>query len=174
MTERSSIGASPRRREDARFLTGQGAYLDDLRFPDLAHAVLLRSPHAHARIAAIDTAHARATPGVRVVLTAADVHADGLQPLLPTVHRQSRRPANLSPSLPQPLLAGERVRHVGEAVALIVADTHAQALDAAELVAVEYDPLPSVTDSGRCRGNGRAGAVGGGSRQSLPGLAHRR
>ncbi|HVB69285.1 MAG TPA: xanthine dehydrogenase family protein molybdopterin-binding subunit [Acetobacteraceae bacterium] len=146
MTERSSIGASPRRREDARFLTGQGAYLDDLRFPDLAHAVLLRSPHAHARIAAIDTAHARAAPGVRVVLTAADVHADGLQPLLPTVIANPHTGEPFA-FLPQPLLAGDRVRHVGEAVALIVADTKAQALDAAELVAVEYDPLPSVTEA---------------------------
>jgi carbon-monoxide dehydrogenase large subunit len=146
MTERSSIGASPRRREDARFLTGQGAYLADLRFPGLVHAVLLRSPHAHARIVAIDTALACAAPGVRAVLTAADVRADGLQPLLPTVAANPQTGEAFA-FLPQPLLAAKRVRHVGEAVALIVADTKAQALDAAELVAVDYDPLPAVTDA---------------------------
>ena len=77
------IGASPRRREDARFVTGQGAYLDDLRFDRLAHAVVLRSPHAHARIRSIDTGAAQRAPGVLAVLTAADAAADGLKPLRP-------------------------------------------------------------------------------------------
>ena len=77
------IGDSPRRREDARFVTGQGAYLDDLRFERLAHAVVLRSPHAHARIRSIDTTAARRAAGVLAVLTAADATADGLKPLRP-------------------------------------------------------------------------------------------
>src|SRR5688572_8029819 len=82
---RSTIGDAPKRREDARFTTGHGAYLDDLPFADLAHAVVLRSVHAHAGIAGIDVAAARQAPGVRAVLTAADVAADGLQALRPHV-----------------------------------------------------------------------------------------
>ena len=77
------MGASPRRREDARFVTGQGAYLDDLRFDGTAHAVVLRSPHAHALVRAIHTAVAKRAPGVLAVLTAADAAADGLKPLRP-------------------------------------------------------------------------------------------
>src|SRR5713226_1543195 len=80
---KSTIGDSPRRREDARFITGGGAYLDDLRFDRLAHAVVLRSPHAHARLGAIDVAAAKRAPGVLAVLTAADAAADGLGPLRP-------------------------------------------------------------------------------------------
>src|SRR5215210_7971197 len=81
----SGIGAAPRRREDIRFLTGQGRYLDDLAFANVAHAVVLRSPHVHARIERIDTQAARALPGVLAVLTAAEARADGLSPLLPSV-----------------------------------------------------------------------------------------
>ena len=81
---RAGIGDAPKRREDFRFLTGRGAYLDDLVFDDLAHAVLVRSPYAHARLGAIDTVRAAAMPGVLAVLTAAEVRADGLAPLRPT------------------------------------------------------------------------------------------
>jgi carbon-monoxide dehydrogenase large subunit len=144
MENRSVIGDAPRRREDARFVTGHGAYLDDLRFDGLAHGVLLRSPHAHARIARIDTAAARAAPGVLAVLSGADASADRLQPMRPTVEAnvQTGEPFAFAP---QPLLAQGKVRHVGEPVALIVAATRAQALDAAELVTVAYVPLPAVT-----------------------------
>ena len=112
------IGEAPRRREDARFLTGQGGYLDDLAIPDLAHAVLLRSPHAHAAITGIDTAAARAAPGVLAVLTASEAHADGLRPLPPVA---GANPYDGTPFafLPQPLLAEDKVRHVGEPVALV-------------------------------------------------------
>ncbi|MBX3501696.1 MAG: xanthine dehydrogenase family protein molybdopterin-binding subunit [Alphaproteobacteria bacterium] len=140
---RSIIGDQPRRREDARFVTGHGAYLDDLPFADLAHAVVLRSTHAHARIAGIDVAAARQAPGVRAVLTAAEVEADGLQALRPHVEANVQTGEKFK-FLPQPLLATDRVRYVGEPVALIVADTKNQALDAAELVAVEYRPLPAL------------------------------
>src|SRR5712691_10290264 len=78
MTTRSGIGDAPKRREDLRFLTGNGHYLDDLAFAGVTHAVVLRSPHAHARILAIDATAARAAPGVLAVLTAADAAADGL------------------------------------------------------------------------------------------------
>lgn len=141
--DHAAIGDAPKRREDIRFLTGQGGYLDDLHFDGLVHAVVLRSPHAHAAIRAIDAAAARAMPGVLAVLTAVDADADGLQPMRPTAEAnvQTGDPFAFAP---QPLLARDTVRHVGEPVALIVAATRAQALDAAECVAVEYDPLPAV------------------------------
>src|SRR6185437_3687608 len=79
----SVIGDSPRRREDARFITGRGAYIDDLKFDDLTRAVFVRSPHAHARVRSIDTTAARTAPGVLAVLTAADARRDGLKNLRP-------------------------------------------------------------------------------------------
>jgi aerobic carbon-monoxide dehydrogenase large subunit len=82
---RSGIGDAPKRREDLRFLTGQGRYLDDLAFDGLTHAVVLRSPNAHAYIQSIDTGAAKTMPGVRAVLTAADALADGLKRPLPDV-----------------------------------------------------------------------------------------
>src|SRR4249920_3128038 len=141
-TNLSVIGDAPKRREDLRFITGNGQYLDDLPFENLAHAVVLRSPHAHARLGRIDAAAALAAPGVRAVLTAADAQADGLQPLRPTVEAN---PATGEPFgfAPQPLLARDAVRYVGEPVAIVVADTRAQAMDAAELVEVDYTPLPA-------------------------------
>jgi aerobic carbon-monoxide dehydrogenase large subunit len=144
MTPRSNIGDAPRRREDARFITGQGRYLDDLRFDELAHAVLLRSPHAHATIDAIDTAAARIVPGVLAVLTAADVRGDGLQPLRPTVEANVQTGEKFA-FAPQPLLAEGKVRHVGEPVALIVAETRGQALDVAERLAIDWTALPINT-----------------------------
>ncbi|WP_439610921.1 xanthine dehydrogenase family protein molybdopterin-binding subunit [Reyranella sp.] len=138
------IGDSAVRREDARFVTGQGAYLDDLTFEGLAQAVLLRSPHAHARIRSIDTRAARAALGVLAVLTAADAEADGLKPLRPYAEAnvQTGEPFAFAP---QPLLAHDKTRFAGEPVVLVVAETHAQALDAAELVVIDYEPLPAVT-----------------------------
>ncbi|MBV8778005.1 MAG: xanthine dehydrogenase family protein molybdopterin-binding subunit, partial [Alphaproteobacteria bacterium] len=140
----AKIGDAPKRREDARFVTGGGSYLDDLRFENLAHAAVLRSPHAHARIAAIDPAAARAAPGVLAVLTAADAAADRLQPLRPGAETNTVTGERFHFE-PQPLIAAGKVRHVGEAVALVVAVTPAQAQEAAELVAVDYEPLPAVT-----------------------------
>ena len=153
MTELSTIGDAPRRREDARFLVGQGRYLDDLCFDGLAHAVLLRSPHAHARIGRIDTDAARAAPGVLAVLTGADAQADGLKPMRPSVEAnpQTGEPFTF---LPQPLLATGKVRFAGEPVVLIVAETKAQALDAAELIEIGYTALPAVTDADAARADG--------------------
>ena len=143
------IGDTPRRREDARFTTGRGGYLDDLKFERLAHAVFVRSPHAHARIEHLDAAVARAMPGVLAVLTAPEVQADGLQPMRPTVEAnvQTGEPFAFPP---QPLLAFDEVRHVGEAIALIIAETRAQALDAAEAVAIDWTGLSVETTSGEC------------------------
>ena len=170
---RSTIGDSPRRREDARFITGGGAYLDDLRFERLAHAVVLRSPHAHAWIHAIDVDAARRAPGVLAVLTAADAARDGLGPLRPYAEAnvQTGEPFAFAP---QPLIADGKVRFAGEAVALVVAETHAQALDAAELVAIDYEPLPAVTIGRRRPGSRRAADRRRGARQCLHRLAHRR
>src|SRR6516162_8297120 len=144
VTIRSVIGDAPKRREDARFLTGRGSYLDDLVFPGMAHAVVLRSPHAHAVILRIQTQEARKSPGVLAVLTAAEVRADGLQPLRPSAEVNVQTGEKFA-FAPQPLLADGKVRYVGEPVALIVAETRAQALDAADQVEVEYSTLPAVT-----------------------------
>ena len=149
----STIGDSPKRREDARFITGGGAYLDDLRVEHLAHAVVLRAPHAHALIASIDTTAAAGAPGVLAVLTAADAGADGLKPLRPYVEANLQTGERFA-FAPQPLLAAGKVRFAGEPVALIVAETHAQALDAAELVAVDYTALAAVTTASAARAPG--------------------
>ena len=133
---RSIIGDRPKRREDLRFITGRGSYLDDLAFEGLTHAVVLRSPHAHARIEGIETQMARMAPGVLAVLTAEAARADGLQPLRPSAETNAATGEPFA-FAPQPLLAIERVRYVGEPVALIVAQSQAQALDAAERVVVD-------------------------------------
>jgi carbon-monoxide dehydrogenase large subunit len=140
---RSGIGDGPKRREDLRFLTGRGAYLDDLSFTGMTHAVVVRSPHAHARIGGIDTSAARAAAGVLAVLTATEVQADGLQPLYPTAtaNVQTGEPFAFAP---QPLLAADKVCYAGEPVAVVIARTHDQALDAAEQVGVAYVPMPAA------------------------------
>jgi carbon-monoxide dehydrogenase large subunit len=142
MNDVAGIGAAPRRREDARFLVGQGRYLDDIAFPGAAQAVFLRSSWAHARIERLDVARARKAPGVIAVLTAADL--DGLKPLRPTVEAnvQTNEPFRF---LPQPLLAGDIVRYVGEPLALIIAETRNQALDAMEAIVIDVTLLTAVT-----------------------------
>jgi carbon-monoxide dehydrogenase large subunit len=138
-----AIGQAVRREEDLRLLRGRGRYVDDAGRPSDARGYVLRSPHAHARIRGIDVARAKAAPGVLAVLTGADLARRGLGTLTPGV---GRRRSNGSPAFvcPQPLLAQERVRYVGDPVAFIVADTLNQAKDAAELVEIDYEPLPAV------------------------------
>jgi carbon-monoxide dehydrogenase large subunit len=152
-TGRSVIGDAPKRREDLRFVTGRGRYLDDLVFEGLVHAIVLRSPHAHARIERIDTGRARAASGVLAVLTAQDAQADGLQPLRPSAEANATTGEQFA-FAPQPLLASGKVCYVGEPVALIVAETRAQALDAAEQVVVDYSPLSAVTTAAAARAPG--------------------
>jgi aerobic carbon-monoxide dehydrogenase large subunit len=135
-------GRSLRRLEDARFLTGCGRYIDDIDYPDQTWMQVVRSPHAHAGIQRIDVAAARAVPGVLGVFTAADL-AD-LGPLPCTVPVASIAPM-IVPS--RFALAADRTRHVGDPVAFVVADTRAAARDAAELVAVHWQELPSVVDA---------------------------
>ena len=132
------------RREDARFLTGVGRFTADLQRDGQLHAVLVRSPHAHARITGIDASEALAMPGVVAVHTAQDLAADGLG-TMPCVAQMSDGSALTIP--PRHALASERVRHVGDPVALLLAHSRAAALDAQQFVAVEYDPLPALIDA---------------------------
>ena len=146
------FGKPVRRAEDARLLVGAGRYSDDVSLPGQVHACLVRSPHAHARLRAIDATAALAMPGVIAVLTGADASADGLKPIphrpVPTnpheVPLTSR--AGSTPFIaPHPPLAVDRVRFVGEPVAIVIADTPPTAHDAGERVAVDYELLPAVT-----------------------------
>jgi len=159
------IGQPLRRTEDARLLRGQGRFTDDVSLPGQAYAVMVRSPHPHARIAAIDAAGAASMPGVRAVLTGADVAADrlGAIPHSPVPSNRYdlalRAPGGGAIFIgPHALLPVDRARHVGEAVALVVADTPGQAEDAAASVRVTWDPLPFVTDTAAAA-EGRAPAV---------------
>jgi aerobic carbon-monoxide dehydrogenase large subunit len=142
--EKFAIGQSVRRLEDPRLVQGLGRYSDDVSLPREVRAVLVRSPHAHARIRGADPAAALAAPGVLAVLTAAELAADGVGNL-PTDRGRKRRDGTPAFPTPRPALARGRVRHVGDPVALVVAETHAQALDAAERLVIDYEPLPAVT-----------------------------
>lgn len=147
----NAFGQNVLRREDQRLLTGTGQFTADLVPPNAAWAVMLRSPHAHARILEIDTKAARAMPGVLAILTGADIVAAGLGgvpagsdlikfPGTPADQDFLYRPAH-------PLLVTDRVRYVGDSVAMVVAETEMAAADAAELIAVDYDILDCVTDT---------------------------
>jgi aerobic carbon-monoxide dehydrogenase large subunit len=135
-------GQSLRRLEDARFLTGRGRFIEDIDYPGQTWMHVVRSPHAHARIQHIDTESARAVPGALGVFTEADL-AD-LGPLPCTVPVASIAPMIVPPRF---ALASDRVRHVGDPVAFVVAETRSAARDAAELVAVNWQFLPSITDA---------------------------
>jgi aerobic carbon-monoxide dehydrogenase large subunit len=145
------IGRSLRRLEDPRFLTGLGRYVDDIDIADQLHGIVLRSPHGHAAIDDIDTVDARAMPGVRGVFTAADLEADGIG-ALPCIAQVATVAPIIVP--PRCALALDRARHVGDPVAFIVADTTAQARDAAERIKVAYRPLPAVADAMAALGPG--------------------
>ena len=140
------VGQPVRRFEDVRLVTGRGRFQDDTRLPQQAYAVFLRSPHAHARILSVDTQAAVAAPGVLAVYTGHDYNADGLS--MPKA-MMPRKKADGSPMFaPQrPALVVDRVRYVGDPVAMVIAETLMQAKDAAELVAIEYEALPSVTST---------------------------
>ncbi len=145
------IGQPLRRKEDQRLLTGKGRFSDDFALPGQVWAAMLRSPYPHAEIAGIDTAAARAMPGVLGVYTGADCATDRLGPVPHDPVPKTRYDMKLTPPPgrelfigPQPLLALDRTRHVGEAVAMVVADTADQARDAAEMIEVAYRELPWV------------------------------
>ena len=139
------IGQAVRRVEDQRFLLGQGRYVDDISLPGLCHGAIVLSPHAHARIVRIDVSKAKAAPGVLCVLTGADAAAEKLGSF--TAHLMPEDfGAPKGHRTFQPVLNAEQVRFVGDRVAFVVAETLAQARDAAELVEVDYEPLPAVVE----------------------------
>ncbi|MGA7863358.1 MAG: xanthine dehydrogenase family protein molybdopterin-binding subunit, partial [Stellaceae bacterium] len=142
----SVIGTPVRRREDYRFLTGQGTYTDDINRPGQLYAYILRSPHANARITGIDTSAAASAPGVVAVSTGKDMAADGVGglPCGWQIHSKDGSPM-VEP--PHPPLVTDRVRHVGDQVAVVIAETLAQARDAAELIQVDYVEEPAAIDS---------------------------
>ena len=153
MANPNGIGASVRRREDQRFLTGRGNYTDDFKRLNMTHAVHVRSPYAHARILGIDFTDAAAMPGVVAVLTGADMEADkvGSLPCGWQIHSKDGSPMKEPPHYP---LARDRVRYVGDAVAVVIAETREQARDAAEMVVVDYEELPAVGSSTRAVAGG--------------------
>ncbi|MCW8086064.1 xanthine dehydrogenase family protein molybdopterin-binding subunit [Sabulicella glaciei] len=137
------IGASVRRKEDRRFLSGRGQYTDDINRPGQLYAHILRSPHAHARITGIDTAAARAMPGVEAIYTSADMASVGGIPCGWQIHNKDGTPM-AEPK--HPVLAEGKVRHVGDPVAVVVATTRQQARDAAEAIEVGYDVLTAAAN----------------------------
>jgi len=154
VTKPAGIGASVRRKEDQRLVTGHGCFSDDFRSPGELYAVFLRSPHPHARIIAIDPSAALAIEGVRAVLSGAELTADGIRPL--PHHIWALHPADIAMpntdgsetfTAPHHAMAIDKVRHVGEIVAMIVATSTAIAKDGADILQVDYDILPSVTNT---------------------------
>ena len=140
------IGQGVRREEDPRLLTGRGYYVNDVNLPNQAYVHILRSPYAHAEIRSIDTTEAKAAPGVLAVFTGTDVAADNLG--VPGMPAKWKRPDGEPMKYrPQPPLATDRVRYVGDPVAMVIAETLNQARDAAELIDVDFDMLPSITDT---------------------------
>ncbi len=142
---REGIGAPVRRVEDPRFLTGEGRFVSDLHIPNTSYAVFVRSMHAHARLRRIDVTAALASPGVIALLTGADMAADGIGPM--RAMWAIKGPDGTPMAEPQRFaLARDVVRHVGEAVAIVIAESQVAAQDAAERVEIDYEPLPGVTE----------------------------
>ena len=135
------FGSSIKRREDPSLITGKGKFTDDLTLPNTAYSAMVRSPHAHARIGNIDTSKAKALDGVIAVFTGEDIKASGIPGVVPVGWLL---PDLKTPS--HPILATETVRYVGDAVAVVVAEDRYTARDAVDLVEVDFEPLPAVTD----------------------------
>jgi len=141
----NGIGAAVRRKEDHRFITGAGQYTDDINRPHQLYAHIIRSPHAHATVRVVDSSAAEAAAGVVAVLTGADMAADGLGGL-PCGWGITGKDGTPMVEPAHPPLAAETVRHVGDQVAVVIAESRAVARDAAELVDIDFDELPSVSD----------------------------
>src|SRR5580658_9467881 len=141
----TGIGVAVRRKEDQRFVTGKGHYTDDINRPGQTYAYFVRSPHAHATIKSIDTKAARTMPGVLAVLNGAELVADKIGNLICgwMIHSKDGTPMKMAA---HPALANGKVCHVGDSVAVVVAETLAQARDAAEKVKIDYAVLPAVAD----------------------------
>src|SRR5271163_2962780 len=139
------IGQAVRRVEDQRFTTGAGQFVADFALPRQCHGVAVLSPHAHAVIKRVDATRAKAAPGVLCVLTGADALTDKVGGIPPFFMTESwGGPKGFGTT--RPVLLADRVRCIGDRVAFVVAETEAQARDAAELVAIDYDPLPALVD----------------------------
>src|ERR1700729_1358812 len=149
----TGIGAPVRRKEDRRFITGKGHYTDDINRPGQTYAFFVRSPHAHATIKSIDSRAAAAMPGVVAVLTAAELAADKIGGLICgwMIHSKDGSPMKMAP---HPALANGKACHVGDPVAVVIAETLAQARDAAEKIKVDYATLPAVADLSSARTKG--------------------
>jgi len=152
MTHKFGISQPVRRSEDERLITGTGSFTDDVNVSGQAHAIFLRSSHGHGLIRAIDAGEALNAAGVIAVITGEDLRAAGVGyiPYLPLGGFTMDPPADT----PRPALAQDRVRHVGEPIVMVVAETVAQAIDACEKVLVEIEPLPAVTDIERAVAEG--------------------
>ncbi|RMH83123.1 MAG: xanthine dehydrogenase family protein molybdopterin-binding subunit [Calditrichaeota bacterium] len=142
------IGKSVKRVEDKRFVTGRGRYTDDIVLPNITYAYIIRSPYAHARIKKIDASQALATPGVVAVFTGEDIAKAGINGV-PCGWAVNFKNGDPMKEPPHPLLAIDKVRYVGDAVAVVIAEDRATAKDAAELVNVEYEELPAVADAAK-------------------------
>lgn len=142
------MGQPVRRVEDQRFITGQGRYTDDISLPNQAYALVLRSPYAHATIKGIDATDALALPGALAVLTAADVKAAGLKPLMTPIKLKNRDGSPMV-VVPRLLLAEDTVRYVGDAVALVIAEDLATARDMLDTVMVDYEDRPAIVETAR-------------------------
>jgi carbon-monoxide dehydrogenase large subunit len=146
----TGIGAAVRRKEDIRFITGKGQYTDDVVRPGETRVVFVRSPHARAKIKSIDASEAKRMPGVIAVLTGAELAADKVGNLICGWMITSKDGSQMKMA-PHPALAADTVNHVGDAVAVVVAETQAQGRDAVEKVKVDYEVLPSVTDPAKAK-----------------------
>src|SRR5713101_9404438 len=146
VTERM-FGKSVKRREDPRFITGRGNYVDDLKLPGMTYASFVRSPHAHARIKSIDVSRARAHPGVVAVFTGKDMTGVNSLPCGWDLRKEKNIPGVVQDlaMVPHMPLTSDVARHVGDPVAVVIAESQDAAQDAAEKVQVTWEPLPSVT-----------------------------
>src|SRR5215207_9185976 len=149
----TGVGASVRRKEDLRFITGKGNYTGDVNRAGQTYAYFLRSPHAHANLRSLDTAAAKAMPGVVGILTGEDLAEDKIGGLICgwMIHSKDGTPMKAGP---HPALAQGKVRYVGDHVAVVIAETVAQAKDAAEAIVVEYEVLPAIADTARAQSKG--------------------
>ena len=147
-TPKFGLAQPVRRVEDPRLLLGKGRYTDDIVLPNMLYGLVLRSPHAAARVRTLDIAAAAKLPGVKAIYTATDLNADGIAPL-PCAAPVENRDGTQQAMPPHPVLADDVVRHVGDPLAFIVADTIKAARDAAEQVTVDYDVLPATTDTAK-------------------------
>jgi carbon-monoxide dehydrogenase large subunit len=150
------FGKAIKRREDPRFITGRGQYVDDLKLPGMTYAAFVRSPHAHAKIRRIDTAAAARHPGVVAVFTGKDMTGVNSLPCGWDLRKEKKIPGVMQDLaiVPHMPLTSDAARHVGDPVAIVIADSHEAAVDAAEKVQVDWEPLPSVTITEKAAASG--------------------